>query len=268
MLQWKPQKLPWVMVTHSTGRSERSSWRAMNSGWTSAQNSCSHSLSTSGSGRPAAASAASGRGMGWRASAAVGGRRPGSRASSSKRMVVPERAGPVTITGAVTGWRVISGAASMAAVSSRRARSERSSSCLVMSRPTRCMGAASMAVARASKRSCQRGSPRSPAGRPPRPAVAVSRRSPASMGTRSRGLPPTEPAMRLMRRTQSGRTSRSVIGVSFEDALISGLISGVNVAGPGIRPTRGAGSAVVGWCGPTMGAWLWPGCLEVRVDRG
>ena len=129
MLQWKPQKLPWVMVTHSTGRSERSSWRAWNSGWTSAQNSCSHSLSTIGSGK-SGLPAASGRGTGCRASAAVGGRSPGSRASSSNRMVVPERAGPVTITGAVTGRSVISGAASMAAVSSRRARSERSSSLL------------------------------------------------------------------------------------------------------------------------------------------
>ena len=219
MLQWKPQKLPWVRVTHSTGRSERSSWRAWNSGWTSAQNSCSHSLSTSGSGR-SGLPAASGSATGWRASAAVGGRRSGSRASSSKRMVVPERAGPVTITGAVTGCPVISGEASTAAVSSSRARSERSSSCLVISRPTRCIPAASMAAARASKRSCQRGSPRSPAGRPPRPAVAVSRRSPASMGTRSRGSPPTDPAMRLMRRTQSGRTSRSVIGASFEGVVL------------------------------------------------
>ena len=260
MLQWKPQKLPWVRVTHSTGRSERNSWRAWNSGWTSAQNSCSHSLSTIGSGK-SGSPAASGGGTGCRASAAVGGRRPGSRASSSNRMVVPERAGPVTITGAVTGRSVISGAASMAAVSRRRARSERSSSCLVMSRPTRCMGAASMAVARASKRSCQRGSPRSPAGRPPRPAVAVSRRSAASMGTRSRAWPPTEPAMRLMRRTQSGRASRSVMGASFEegadeeeaavaaaedDEAAGLLIRGVNVAGWGIGPTRAQGSAAVG----------------------
>ena len=220
MLQWKPQKLPWVMVTHSTGRSERNSCTAWNSGWTSAQISCSHSLSTSGSDRlESSAASASGMATGCRASAAVGARRPGSRASSSNRMVVPERAGPVTMTGAVTGRSRTSGERSTSSVSSSRVRSERSSSCLVISRPTVCMPEASMAATSASKRSCQRGSPRSPAGRPPRATAAVSSMSPASMGTRSRAWPPTELAMRLTRRTQSGRSSRSAIGASAGGGL-------------------------------------------------
>ena len=95
-----------------------------------------------------------------------------------------------------------------------------------------------MAATRASKRSCQRGSPRSPPGRSPRATTAVSSRSPASRGTRSRAWPPTEPAMRLMRRTQSGRTSRSVIGAS--EARL-GLIRAANVAATGVGPTRAHG---------------------------
>ena len=44
IVQCGPQKQGSVSVTHSTGRSLRSSWIAANSGCTSAQSSCSHSL--------------------------------------------------------------------------------------------------------------------------------------------------------------------------------------------------------------------------------
>ena len=161
--QCGPQKHGMVSVTHSTGRSERSSWMAANSGCTSAQSSCSHSLHARRSpGSPGARA-----GSGCSASHAAGARSAGSSESSSKRIVVPERAGPVTMIGATTCSAAIFGLASHAALSRRRVRSERSSSWRVMSRPTTCSGDASAAVASCSKRACHCGSPRSPRGATP-----------------------------------------------------------------------------------------------------
>ena len=202
IIQCVPAKDGMVSVTHSTGRSERSSWIAANSGCTSAHSSCSHSLHAWRSPQSPGAR----RGSGCRASQASGARKVGSSASSSKRIVVPERAGPVTIIGATIFSLAISGRSSSSRVEKRRVRRPRSSSWRVISRPTTCMFEASSAAARSVKRVRQRGSPKSPDGTLPPSERSISSSSAApSMGTMRRASPPTESAIALRRRTQSGR---------------------------------------------------------------
>ena len=204
--QWFPAKDGTQMVMHSTGRSDRSSWMAANSGWTSAQNSCSASVMAN----RAAASTPAG-GTGCRTSVATGVRSPGSSPSSSNRIVVPERAGPVTTIGASITSSATDGSRRRCSPRRKRVRSPRISSSRVMRRPTTWRSPPSMAAVRARRRPSQSPSPRSPGSAMPVDARTASTMAPASSGTRSRA-PPAAAPMAFTRRTQSGRRYLSPIG--------------------------------------------------------
>ncbi len=200
MGQWLPAKEGTPMVMHSTGRSARSSWMEANSGWTSAHSSCSASVMavTSSGVVPAG-------GAGWRTSVATGVRSPGSRPSSSKRMVVPERAGPVTTMGASITSSAMPGSRRRASARRNRVRRERSSSSRVSIRPTTWRSLPLTPSTRARRRPSQSPSPRSPGSSTPVEVRAWSMRWSATSGT-IRRAPPAAGPMALRRRTQSGRT--------------------------------------------------------------
>ncbi len=136
--------------THSHGRSLASSCIVMNSGWMSAQNSCSHSASSSrrrvGRGvarrRPAADAAPPTR----TACADCG-----SSARSSSRIVVPVRGGPTTNSGASIGSRGSRACAAQCSCSRSQVCRTFSTSARVSTRPSR-WSSASVSIAVSSRR--------------------------------------------------------------------------------------------------------------------
>lgn len=105
-------------VMHSTGRSDRDSWMAENSGWTSA-----HSLLGLGHGGDLVIGGA-GRADRGRGPVATGVRSPGSRPSASNKMVVPTSRHRQAI-GASTASSTMAGSRRHASPVEKRVRSER-----------------------------------------------------------------------------------------------------------------------------------------------
>ena len=201
--QCGPQKHGTVSVTHSTGRSERSSWIAANSGCTSAHSSCSHSLHARRSPHSPASARQRMQRLRRRAARAAPDRAraartgsscpsaPGRSRSPAPRCARPRSRMPRRARAPAAGACAGSAAAPGASAAGRR----------------RACVDASSARGELSKRVRQRGSPKSPTGlrrpsaRPPRAAPA------ASSGTSRRAPRRRRPsAIALSRRTQSGRS--------------------------------------------------------------
>jgi hypothetical protein len=224
------------MWIHSTGRSERSSWMAANSGCTSAQNSPSHSVMRIRASRSALPAR-----NGCAISQAWAPRARGSRSSSSRRSEVPDRAGPVMTIGSTIRSLAIAGRRFRSSVRRRRVRRQRMISSRVISRPRACIWAVSSIASTSPSRRARQSPSKSPKSRRSVDSVADSVIASTSSGT-SLAAPPTASPIAMIRRAQSGRARWSP---RFVILLMCPPRARLELTARRARPTRGSTS--VAW---------------------
>ena len=183
---------------HSSGSAASNEWIAANPGWTSAQRSNSHSAHA----RRVSSLVPAGT-TGYAISYANGARSAGSSASSSCRMLVPDRAGPVMKIGAGTGVAARRGVAAVR-VDEEEPRAQVTEEVVTAHAGGRRRRAAPRSRGR------RRGGGTAPPTRDRRSRRARWSRRPAASSSSgssatSAAAPPTPGAMSLIRRTQSGR---------------------------------------------------------------